>query len=63
MSHKGDKNRLRGDELRKYGESKLWDKPEKCGMCNGEGLIGGLTPHNGYESEDCPDCLKREVKK
>lgn len=25
MSHKGDKNRLRGKELKSYRESKLWD--------------------------------------
>jgi len=29
MSHKGDKNRLRGEELKKFGESKLWKNIEK----------------------------------
>ena len=27
---KDSKNRLRGGELRKYGESKLWDKCTRC---------------------------------
>ena len=26
---KGSKNRLKGDELKKYAESKLWDKKKK----------------------------------
>ncbi|MFY3433945.1 hypothetical protein ACOTI9_14960 [Achromobacter mucicolens] len=27
-----------------------------CQTCNGHGMLGGLTPHSGYESEPCPDC-------
>ncbi len=27
-----------------------------CQTCNGHGMVGGLTPHSGYDSEPCPDC-------
>ena len=29
MSIKGDRNRLKGSELKKFGESKLWDSFKK----------------------------------
>lgn len=29
---------------------------EPCLTCNGHGMIGGLTPHPGYDAEPCPDC-------
>ena len=29
---------------------------EPCLTCNGHGMIGGLTPHSGYDAEPCPDC-------
>ncbi len=29
MSIKGDRNRLKGSELKKFGESKLWDSVKK----------------------------------
>ena len=28
-----------------------------CRTCSGHGMIGGLTPHSGYDAEPCPDCL------
>lgn len=27
-----------------------------CQTCNGHGMVGGLTPHSGYDAEPCPDC-------
>lgn len=27
-----------------------------CEACNGHGLIGGLLPGGGYESETCSEC-------
>ena len=30
MSIKGDRNRLKGSELKKFGESKLWDSFKKA---------------------------------
>lgn len=27
-----------------------------CLTCNGHGMVGGLTPHSGYDAEPCPDC-------
>lgn len=29
---------------------------EPCLTCNGHGMVGGLTPHSGYDAEPCPDC-------
>lgn len=29
---------------------------DKCPTCGGHELVGGLTPHSGYDAEPCPDC-------
>lgn len=29
---------------------------DKCLMCSGHGMVGGLTPHSGYDAKPCPDC-------
>ncbi|WP_313695040.1 DUF551 domain-containing protein, partial [Achromobacter mucicolens] len=29
---------------------------EPCMTCNGHGMVGGLTPHSGYDAQPCPDC-------
>ncbi|MDX3986888.1 MAG: hypothetical protein QHC88_16695 [Achromobacter sp.] len=36
----------------------LWQPmpADPCLTCGGHGLIGGLTPHSGYDAEPCPEC-------
>ncbi len=29
---------------------------DKCLTCSGHGMVGGLTPHSGYDAKPCPDC-------
>ncbi|MHC6216795.1 hypothetical protein ACVQEN_06190 [Stenotrophomonas acidaminiphila] len=34
-------------------------KGAHCATCNGHGMVGGLLPAGGYESEPCPDCIPK----
>lgn len=30
-----------------------------CATCGGNGMVGGLTPHSGYDTKPCPDCAEK----
>ncbi len=34
----------------------LVDAAPSCLTCGDHGMVGGLTPHSGYDAEPCPDC-------
>jgi hypothetical protein len=37
------------------------EQQEKCGTCDGHGMIGGfVNAESGYQSDPCPDCSKQE---
>ena len=38
-------------------------KTRACTTCNGEGLVGGLTPNNGYENAGCPECNPDNIQR
>lgn len=33
--------------------------PAVCTTCGGNGMVGGLTPHSGYDAKPCPDCAEK----